>query len=149
MCISVNLLIHPSVRSESAVLRHHFTVYSLTSHALCEPPRIQPDADELHAQANRVASQQRDPVLGVLLSGGRAIPPPHHELRAIARKDAVRSAQKMQVGPCIPVGLQLEKAGVGPTSGPTRRLSHLSAIIGTVFAKPKPGTDSEPFPPRS
>jgi len=31
----------------------------------------------------------------------------------------------MQVGPCIPVGLQLEKAEVGPTSGPTRRLSHL------------------------
>jgi hypothetical protein len=25
----------------------------------------------------------------------------------------------MQVGPCVPVGIQLEKAGVGPTSGPT------------------------------
>jgi hypothetical protein len=36
----------------------------------------------------------------------------------------VRSAQKMKVGPCIPVGAQLQKAGVGPTSGPTRRLSH-------------------------
>jgi hypothetical protein len=39
----------------------------------------------------------------------------------------VRLAQKMRVNPRIPVGLQLEKAGVGPTlsSGPTRHLSHL------------------------
>jgi hypothetical protein len=36
----------------------------------------------------------------------------------------VRLAQKMQVGPCIPVGNQLEKAEVGPTSGPTWRLSY-------------------------
>jgi hypothetical protein len=32
--------------------------------------------------------------------------------------------KKMQVGPCIPVGMQLQKAEVGPTSGPTLRLSH-------------------------
>ena len=32
----------------------------------------------------------------------------------------------MQVAPCIPVGIQLERAKVGPTSGPARRLaSHL------------------------
>jgi hypothetical protein len=37
---------------------------------------------------------------------------------------SVRLAQKMRVGPCIPVGIQREKAGVGPTSGPTWRLSH-------------------------
>ena len=37
----------------------------------------------------------------------------------------VRLAQKMQVGPCIPVGIQLQKTAVNPTSGPTRRLSHL------------------------
>ena len=36
----------------------------------------------------------------------------------------VRVAQKMEVGPCIPVGAQLERAEVGPTSGPTWRLSH-------------------------
>jgi hypothetical protein len=30
----------------------------------------------------------------------------------------------MRVGPCIPVGIQLEKVEVGPTSGPTWRLSH-------------------------
>ena len=36
----------------------------------------------------------------------------------------VRLTQKMQVGPCITVGVQLQRAGVGPTFGPTRRLSH-------------------------
>jgi hypothetical protein len=36
-----------------------------------------------------------------------------------------RVAQKMQVGPCIPVEIQLEKGEVGPTSGPTWRLCHL------------------------
>ena len=36
----------------------------------------------------------------------------------------VRLAQKTQVGPRIPVGRQLEKAEGGPSSGPTRRLSH-------------------------
>jgi hypothetical protein len=33
----------------------------------------------------------------------------------------------MRVGPCIPVGIQLAKAEVGPTFGPTWRLSHLHA----------------------
>ena len=41
------------------------------------------------------------------------------------RKNGVRLAQKMHVGPRIPVGVQRERAGVGPASGPTRRLSHL------------------------
>jgi hypothetical protein len=35
-------------------------------------------------------------------------------LRSFSEK-GVRLAQKMQVGPCIPVGIQLEKAEVGPT----------------------------------
>ena len=40
-------------------------------------------------------------------------------------ENGVRLAQqKMQVGYCVPVGIQLQKAGVGPTSGPTWRLSH-------------------------
>jgi hypothetical protein len=34
-------------------------------------------------------------------------------------EEGVRSAQKMQVEPRIPVGIQLRKAAVGPTSGPT------------------------------
>jgi hypothetical protein len=36
----------------------------------------------------------------------------------------VRLAQKRQVGPWIPVETQLQKAEVGPTSGPTWRPSH-------------------------
>ena len=47
----------------------------------------------------------------------------------VSGKD-VRLAQKMQVGPCIPVGIQLLKAAVGPTSGPTWRLSHLVSWHG-------------------
>jgi hypothetical protein len=38
-------------------------------------------------------------------------------------------AQKMQVGPCSPVRIQLERAAVGPTSGPTWRLSHLALLL--------------------
>ena len=40
-------------------------------------------------------------------------------------EEGVRLAQKMRVGPCIPVGIQQEKAEVGPTSGPTWRFPHL------------------------
>ena len=40
-----------------------------------------------------------------------------------SKKD-VRLAQNVQVGPYIPVGIQLQKAGAGPASGPARRLSH-------------------------
>ena len=38
----------------------------------------------------------------------------------------------MQVGPRIPVGIQLEKAEIGPTSGPTWRLSRSGAGLGEV-----------------
>jgi hypothetical protein len=44
-------------------------------------------------------------------------------------EQAVRLAQKTQVGPCIPMGVQLEKAEVGPTSGPTWRLPHLLGLV--------------------
>jgi hypothetical protein len=44
----------------------------------------------------------------------------------LSEQKGVRLAQNVQVGPCIPVAIQLEQAGVGPTSGPTRRLSHLA-----------------------
>jgi len=40
---------------------------------------------------------------------------------------ARKLAQKTQVGPCIPVGIQLERAEVGPTSGPTLCLSQHGA----------------------
>jgi hypothetical protein len=40
-----------------------------------------------------------------------------------------------EVGPCIPVGTQPQKAGVGPTSGPTCwRLSHLSRCLLSAVA---------------
>ena len=42
----------------------------------------------------------------------------------------VRLAQNTRVGPCILVGIKLEKAEVGLTSGPTRRLSHFGARAG-------------------
>jgi hypothetical protein len=67
-----------------------------------------------------------------------ALPPPADPKAARARErffaaghppptpteKGVSLAQKVQVGPCIPAGIQPEKAEVGPTSGPTWRLSH-------------------------
>jgi hypothetical protein len=41
-----------------------------------------------------------------------------------------RLGQNMQVGPCIPAGIQLQKVGAGPTSGPTRHLAHFVAARG-------------------
>ena len=50
------------------------------------------------------------------------------ECRGCSEK-GVRSAQHTQVGLCVPVGIQLENAEVGPTSGPTWRLSHLWVLM--------------------
>jgi hypothetical protein len=51
----------------------------------------------------------------------------------------------MQVGPCIPVGIQLEKAEAGPTSGPTYwRLSHLAAHVAGGVAGPRVITPGQP-----
>ena len=47
----------------------------------------------------------------------------------------VRLAQNMEVAPCIPVGIQLQKAEGGPTSGPTWRLSH-SRVQGSNVRVP-------------
>ena len=44
----------------------------------------------------------------------------------------VRLAQKIPVDPCIPAGIQLQKAEVGPTSGPTWWLSHFRAAAVEV-----------------
>jgi hypothetical protein len=41
-------------------------------------------------------------------------------------ENGVRLAQKTHVGPRIPVGIQRQKAKVGPTCGQTRHLSHLA-----------------------
>jgi hypothetical protein len=57
-------------------------------------------------------------------AGGSSSRRPSHAHSSCCPSDkGVRSAQKMQVGPCIPVGMQLEKAEVGPTSGPTANLA--------------------------
>ena len=40
----------------------------------------------------------------------------------------------MQAGPCISVGVQLEKAEVDPTSGPTWRLSHFADGLAPLVA---------------
>jgi hypothetical protein len=60
-----------------------------------------------------------------------AVEPAHVAHEDLGSEQAVRLAQKVQVGPCIPVGIQLEKAEVGPTSGPTRRPSRLARAIRT------------------
>ena len=44
------------------------------------------------------------------------------------REKGLRLAQQMQVGPCMPVGTQLQTAAVGPTSVPTGRLSHFDHV---------------------
>jgi hypothetical protein len=41
------------------------------------------------------------------------------------RERGLSLAQNMQAGPCVRVGIQLQRAEVGPTSGPTWRLAHL------------------------
>ena len=52
----------------------------------------------------------------------------------------VRLAQRMQVGTCVPVGMQLQKAEVGQTSGPTWSLSHLAKMAAEVmFMRPMYG----------
>ena len=45
---------------------------------------------------------------------------------------AVRLAQTIQVGPCIPVGIQRWKAEVGPTPGPTWGLAHFGAALPLI-----------------
>ena len=82
------------------------------------PPRARP-ALQLLARTFRVTTA---------LIYARPSPPPSEDLPlsegSSGSEKGVRLAQKMRVGPRIPVGIRLERAEVGPTSGPTRRLSH-------------------------
>ena len=50
----------------------------------------------------------------------------------LMKRELCQVAQKMQAGPCIPVGIHLEEAEVGPTSGPTCRLSRFE---GAAFGR--------------
>jgi hypothetical protein len=65
-------------------------------------------------------------------AGGAATASPKSQ--SLSEK-GVRLAQKMQVGPCIPMGIQLEKAGVGPTSRPTWRRSHFDRAVRRLRAR--------------
>jgi hypothetical protein len=51
--------------------------------------------------------------------------PAHVRAAPLQREKCAKLAQKMRAGSRIPVGTQLEKAEIGSTSGPTRRLPHL------------------------
>ena len=70
-----------------------------------------------------------------LLDKAIAESPPVRTVRVAVRRvpevlrvgKSVILAQKLQVFPRILVGMQPQKASVGPTSGPTWRLSHLAA----------------------
>ena len=59
----------------------------------------------------------------------RAVASPAVAARRTPIERGVRLAQKAQVGPCIPVGIQLQRAEVGPSSGPTRRPPHLAVPV--------------------
>jgi hypothetical protein len=53
-------------------------------------------------------------------------------------EQGARLAQKMQVGPCIPVGIQPQNAEVGPTSGPAWSLSRSVPTRGPPRGGPTP-----------
>ena len=59
----------------------------------------------------------------------------------LGSEEAVRFAQKMQVGPWIPMEIQLQRAEVGPTSGPTWRRSRLRrpAVLVRAAVVPRRG----------
>ena len=66
---------------------------------------------------------------------------PFIAVKACGEKKGVRSAQRTQVGPRVPVGIQLPKAGVGPTSGPTWHRSRLrdrgeAAVVAAAMLLP-------------
>ena len=89
---------------------------------------------------------QRAQLAGVLAKDMAAGGHPERGLRRLelriqagARK-GVRLAQKMQVGPCIPEGIQLEKAEGPPTPGPTWRLPHLRSSMYTPLSLASAGT---------
>ena len=83
------------------------------------------------ARSDRHASARTSPTSAGTPCSRRPPPPPGRARRG-SRTPSERGRmvlgwpKKMHGGPCIPVGIQLnlETAEVGPTSGPTWRLSH-------------------------
>ena len=86
---------------------------------------LQPDGLAAAEQAAVAAVGVRAEAPAVTVGGGVALDP----FVAKVCGKGVKLAQKMQVGPRIPAGLQLEKAEVGPTSRPTWRLSHFGSAV--------------------
>ena len=67
--------------------------------------------------------------VGFLLVG-KVRPPRTFESALQRAKNVLGWPERWQVDPCIPaVGIQLQKAEVGPTSGPTSRVSHYVMFI--------------------
>jgi hypothetical protein len=58
------------------------------------------------------------------------------------RERGVRFVQKMQVGPCVPAGIQPQKA----TSGPTRHLSHSCSFLAPSSCRDEIACTSGPLP---
>jgi hypothetical protein len=52
------------------------------------------------------------------------------------REKGARLAQKMQLCPCSPVGMQLLKAEVGPSSGPTRASLSPAPACRSLYLRP-------------
>ena len=86
------------------------------------PPRSTPtrrSSSSAGSASGRSARRRQCPARGWPARGG--------DHRQESSEKGVRLAQNTQVGPCIPVRIQLKRAEVGPTSGPTWRLSHLGS----------------------
>ena len=78
------------------------------------------------ARLQAAAFEERDRRVGAAWAAVE-VHPSRSGLRA--RTKGVRLAQKVQFGPCIPVGIQPCQAEVGPSSGPTPwRLASLSHL---------------------
>jgi hypothetical protein len=72
-------------------------------------------------QSDNATERKWNPSNTAFFSTGPVVAPP----KRLLERERCELAQKAQVGPLIPVGIRLRKAEVGPTSGPTWRLSHL------------------------
>ena len=90
-----------------------------------EPVKMTEDKERLEAQAELVkASSLTTEAMHVTLASARS--PLSRAAPLPSSEKGARLAWKMSAGPCIAVRIiQLQKAAVRPTSGPTRRPSHL------------------------
>jgi hypothetical protein len=90
---------------------------------VASPSRASPAAERELAQQQQEGGRPAEPGPGLLVAG-----PDRRGGGAYAGR-VFGWPKNTQVGPRIPVGLQLEKAEVGPTPGPTWHLSHSGATL--------------------